>query len=381
MPPPPPPVAEPPPARADAPSEVTVEFAGPESQRRATVAFRFILAIPHFAFAILLNVVAGIAVFFAWFAALFTGRLPEGFATFFGRVIQYNARVYAYGGMLIYDRYPSFSLDEPDGDVNVRFSPGRLNRFAVLFRFILLIPAAIVVQVLTWGYAVTSVVVWLIVLVRARVPTALFQAEAAMLRYEVRYWSYAAMLTSEYPKRLFGDPQPTEVSDAAALDALPARPRITTLILSRAAKRILVLFIVLGAIFQVGSNALPLTFDSETGDAIEAAYDDLAAERDNFLVSAQGCAVAGGLDCLHSADNRLADAFEEFQGELRSHEYTAGALAAAEDLDAVTAQIVALLRRKATINDQAQYQAAAAELQGLYEGFDDSYDELEELLF
>ena len=45
-------------------------------------------------------------------------------------------------------------------------------------------------------------------LVTTRLPRSLFEAEAAALRYQLRAYAYFAMLTSEYPRGLFGDPAP-----------------------------------------------------------------------------------------------------------------------------------------------------------------------------
>ena len=99
-----------------------------------------------------------------------------------------------------------FSLSEADYAVSVELTPGRLNRAAVLFRFILFVPATIVVNILFLGFQVAAVFIWLIALVAGRLPTPLFEAEAAIVRYLSRYYAYAGLLTSEYPSGLFGDP-------------------------------------------------------------------------------------------------------------------------------------------------------------------------------
>lgn len=373
---------EPPPPARSGPTDVVVEFEGPEPQRRVTVAFRIILAIPHLLFAGILGLVAEIVIVLAWFAALFTARVPEGMATFIGNVIQYVARVYAYAGYLMTDKFPSFSLDDPDGSVAVRYSPDRLNRAAVLFRLILLIPGFIVIQILSYGLFIASFVIWLIVLIAGRLPTSLWQAEAAALRYQVRFYAFASMLSTAYPRGLFGDGEakaPAPVADDWEPTPLPARPRVASLLLSRAAKRLLILFIVLGSVFQVGTFAAGMIAalqTSETYDAVTAAFDDLDAEVNDFFTTAQGCAVQGGAECIHSANNRLADAFVAFRNELRAQEYEAAAAPIAEEVDADVGLIIDALRRLATINDVGQYQAAAAELQGLLQQFGADYDDL-----
>src|SRR4051812_45608071 len=118
-------------AAVDSPPVVTLELEGPRPQRRLTIAFRVILAIPHFIYAALLVFVAYFAVIAAWFAALVIGRMPDGLGTFISRGLQCGGRVQAYGSLLLTDKYPSFAVDEPDYPVSVRVPyGGRLNRAA-----------------------------------------------------------------------------------------------------------------------------------------------------------------------------------------------------------------------------------------------------------
>ena len=68
--------------------EIVMAFAGPAPQRRVTVLFRLLLAIPQFIVLYVLTIVAEFVAIVGWFAALFTGRLqaawlaslPTGFA-------------------------------------------------------------------------------------------------------------------------------------------------------------------------------------------------------------------------------------------------------------------------------------------------------------
>jgi Domain of unknown function (DUF4389) len=184
---------------------IEVGFAGPAEQRRVTVLFRLILIIPQFFFLALVGIAAEIVLFLGWFGALFTGRLPEFAADFLSGVLRWQARVNAYH-LLMTDQYPPFSLEDTDYPVRVAMRPGRLNRLAVLFRFILVIPASIVVGVVTYGLQTIALfVIWLIVLISGRMPPSLHEAISAVLRYSARVTGYIFMLTSEYPGGLFGD--------------------------------------------------------------------------------------------------------------------------------------------------------------------------------
>jgi Domain of unknown function (DUF4389) len=184
---------------------IEVGFAGPAAQRRLTVLVRGILAIPHIVVLYVLTIAAEFVLLIGWFGALFTGTLPQFAADFLSGVLRWQARVVAYL-LLLTDQYPPFSLADADYTARVAVRPGPLNRLAVLFRIILIIPAAIVVGVVTCGLeTITLFVVWLIVLITGRMPSALHDAISAVLRYTLRYTGYFLMLTSEYPRGLFGD--------------------------------------------------------------------------------------------------------------------------------------------------------------------------------
>jgi hypothetical protein len=188
------------------PDTVVLTFEGPGPQRRLTVAFRIILAIPHLILLWLVTILALLAAIVGWFASLVLGRLPGGLARFLGQYVQYSTRVSAYSFYLLTDRYPRFSLSDPSYAVSVEVAPGRLNRAAVFFRIILMIPAAILANLVQSGFQLAAVFIWLIVLVSGRLPAPLFEALAAVLRYLTRFQAYFFLLTADYPSGLFGDP-------------------------------------------------------------------------------------------------------------------------------------------------------------------------------
>lgn len=190
---------------ADGAMPIEVGFAGPAEQRRVTVLFRLILIIPQLLFLILVGIAAEIVLILGWFGALFTGRLPGFAADFLSGVLRWQVRVHAYY-LLLTDQYPPFSLEDADYPARVAMRPGRLNRLAVLFRFILVIPASIVAGVAIYGLETIALfVIWLIMLITGRMPTSLYEAASAVLRYSTRVTGYLYLLTSEYPRGLFGD--------------------------------------------------------------------------------------------------------------------------------------------------------------------------------
>src|SRR5690242_15153674 len=189
-----------------APGPVLVAVAGPAAQRRATVAIRFILAIPHFLALYFLGIAAFVVVVIGWFGALVTGRLPRFAATYLSGYLRWYSRVGAYW-FLLTDEYPPFAFgDAAAYPVRLAVGSGRLNRLAVLFRIILAIPAAIVSILLTSGFTTIVVfIAWLTALFAGRLPASLHQAFAVVLRYTIRYYGYLYLLTDTYPAGLFGD--------------------------------------------------------------------------------------------------------------------------------------------------------------------------------
>jgi hypothetical protein len=398
-----------------------VEFSleGPRPQRRATVAFRWLLAVPHLLYLSVLVMVAYVAVVLGWFAALVTGRLPAGIATFVARVIGYSARVQGYSSMLLTDRYPGFSLDDDaDYPISVVVPQGaRLNRLAVLLRLVLLVPASIVTLLALGGYGAAAVFVWLIVFVSGRLPDSLFEAESAVLRYATRTFAFAAMLTSDYPRGLFGDkdrpaglatgvpsvgsvpPTPPSVflAPAQGLDPSDAdlarwstapppiattptpmsmAPRITRLVLSKAAKRIIVLFLVLGAVTQAGSYSVTVRTVGErvrTVHELDADQATLHGAALTFRGASTSCAVQGGLDCLKTAIGKFRVAMVRYRDELRATDLPPQAVSAADALDQSAADIVTSLNRLLGLSDVTAFQAELLHFEALANQFDADY--------
>lgn len=73
-----------------APPTVDLGLEGPQPQRRLTVAFRWILAIPHSLWLFVLWIVTFFAVIAGSFAALVLGRLPDGIRHFVFRVVNHT---------------------------------------------------------------------------------------------------------------------------------------------------------------------------------------------------------------------------------------------------------------------------------------------------
>ena len=115
---------------------------------------------------------AGFVLFVGWWGALFTGRLPQFAVTYMSGLLRWATRVNAYYYLLT-DVYPPFTFDDdPSYPVRVAIpEPQRLNRLAVFFRYILVLPAALVAGIAVWGAStLMAFIAWLITLVAGQLP-------------------------------------------------------------------------------------------------------------------------------------------------------------------------------------------------------------------
>jgi Domain of unknown function (DUF4389) len=299
---------------------VLVAFAGPAPQSRLTVLVRIFLVIPHLIVLGVLGIAAYLVAIIGWFGALFTGRLPGFAADFLTGYLRWQLRVSAYA-FLLTGEYPPFSLaDAEDYPVRLAVQPGRLNRLAVLFRIVLLIPCGIVQLVVSYGaFTIFQLVSWLIVLVTGQLPEPVYQGFAAVLRYQVRTAGFAYMLTSAYPGGLFGD--------AEAPYGHPAREdtgMLRRLILSAAARKLVVLFIVLGVLIAAGGGiGGGLAAASGGGNVVNSpdAANQLAlystpvtSAINNSAANVKKC--KGDLTCVEAVDRKIAATFRTFGTQL-----------------------------------------------------------------
>jgi pilus assembly protein TadC len=94
----------------DAPYPASIQLVDPAAPRdRLTVAFRLILAIPHFIVLFFVLLAWCVTTIAAWFAILFTGNYPRALSDFGVGALRWRMRVESYL-LLMVDEYPPFSL-------------------------------------------------------------------------------------------------------------------------------------------------------------------------------------------------------------------------------------------------------------------------------
>jgi hypothetical protein len=317
----PPPVASAPPL-AGALLPLLVSLPQRERQRRWTVLLRLILAIPLAVVVLLIGIATLVVVVIGWVAAIFIGRVPEFVRKLATVYLLTTLRLQAYV-MLLTDRFPPFDTEDvPDYPVHLAVPLAtRMNRAAVFFRIILVIPASLLSTVLQFGYSLIAFFMWIVTLITGWLPAPVHDAYRAILRFQTRLNAYMVLLVPTYPAQLFGDGEsegPADVrTDAAALPSAIGGPVGTpqapawSLFLGKGARRVLILVIVLGVPTYVGSLVLRFALQDHSG--LVQQNNELVASINQFVASADSCRTAPNpVPCQEGADSVLSQQLQVF---------------------------------------------------------------------
>jgi hypothetical protein len=207
---------------------VTFEADFVEQRSRLTTFFRLLLAIPHFILLSLFGIVAFFAVVIAWFALLFTGRWPAGLYTFTAGFLRYYTRVSAYA-LLLADPYPPFSIDdEPSYPVRLNIGPAlpEYDRLKVALRIFYIIPAYLIVYVMTIVAELAAIASWLVIVITGKQPKGLQDVIGLAVSYTARAYALFMLLTETYPP--FNDDQSRQIGEPAPATPLPQQPAPAT---------------------------------------------------------------------------------------------------------------------------------------------------------
>jgi hypothetical protein len=168
-------------------------------RNRLTVFFRLLLAIPHYVWLYLWGIAVAVVTLIAWFAALFTKRVPDGLHRFLARYVRYQVHVYSYV-VLVADPYPGFGGEEGTYPVDLRVAPPQeQGRLGVFFRLLLAIPALVVSYVMNYLMGIVAFFAWFACLFLGRMPEGMRNLLAFTIRYHAQTQAYVSLVTSQYP--------------------------------------------------------------------------------------------------------------------------------------------------------------------------------------
>jgi hypothetical protein len=168
-------------------------------RNRLTVFFRLLLAIPQMIWLSIWGIVVYIAIVIAWFAALFTGRVPDRLHAFIARYLRAGTHLSAYI-FLLADPWPPFGGDPGTYPVDLRVDGAApQSRLSVFFRILLAIPAFLLVYAFRIVNQLVAFVGWFYCLATGHMHEGMRDVSAWMLRYEVQTYGYLCLLTGRYP--------------------------------------------------------------------------------------------------------------------------------------------------------------------------------------
>lgn len=183
---------------------------------RLTVFFRLPLSSPHLLWLALWSVLVFLAVAISWIATLIRGRTPAMLHRFLAAYVRYAIGVYAFL-FVVANPFPGFGGSPGAYPLDaVIVEPRRQNRWTVLFRMPLAIPALLIdgaYSGLSWLLAVLG---WVSALVRGRMPRGMRNAGALALRYHAQTLGYLLLLSDSYP---YSGPCTSDLEPQPALSA------------------------------------------------------------------------------------------------------------------------------------------------------------------
>jgi|SRR5712671_992923 len=190
-------------------------------RNRLTTLFRIFLAIPHLilvggaALAAsagswvgssgtfgteggLLGAVATFLAVVSWFTIVIAGSHILGIRQFTTFFMRWRVRAIAYL-MLLRDEYPPFGDEPYPASIEIVDPTGPRDRLTVLVRIFLAIPHFIVLFFLLFGWCVTTIVAWFVIVLTGDYPQGLWAFGVGTLRFLLRVQAYLLLLVDEYP--------------------------------------------------------------------------------------------------------------------------------------------------------------------------------------
>jgi hypothetical protein len=166
---------------------------------RLTVFFRALLSIPHLVWLTLWGIVVYLAVIVNWVAVLIKGSSPRALHGFISSYVRYHTQVYAYL-MLLANPFPGFGGAAGSYPLELQVAePTPQNRWTVLFRIVLVIPAGIVASAYGGVLYMVALLGWFAALFTGRMPRGLEGAGTLALRYVEQVSAYMFVLSDRYP--------------------------------------------------------------------------------------------------------------------------------------------------------------------------------------
>jgi Domain of unknown function (DUF4389) len=166
---------------------------------RLTVFFRLLFAVPHLVWLTLWGVLALLAAIVNWVVTLIAGTSPQWLHRFLAAYVRYQVHVSAYL-YLVGNPFPGFVGAEGSYPIDLHVAGReRQNRWTVLFRLILALPAILLAGAFGGLLGVVAILAWFASLATGRMPVGLRNAGAYALRYTAQTSAYFFLVAPAYP--------------------------------------------------------------------------------------------------------------------------------------------------------------------------------------
>ena len=169
----------------------------PEDLSRPRLFVKWLLAIPLYVVLIPYGIGAGVGIFIAFWAILFTGRYPDGMFDFVRRYMNFSFRVFSYFPLLMTDHW------SPDDDHPLWYDtglPAELSRQVLVFLKLPSFLFYIVYFLSSIGILVLGIVaipVWCFILLSGKYPRGLFEFNVSLLQWVARVMSWQYLMRDE----------------------------------------------------------------------------------------------------------------------------------------------------------------------------------------
>ncbi|HEU0337518.1 MAG TPA: DUF4389 domain-containing protein [Gaiellaceae bacterium] len=166
---------------------------------RVVIAFRLLLALPHFAWLSLWSLAAVLAAVAGWVVTLVRGTLPRPLHRFLAAYVRYAAHVTAFAS-LAGGPFPGFVGRQGSYPVDIEVDGAeRQGRWGVLGRLVLGVPSLLVSTALAGALFAVALLGWFASLWRGRMPHGLRDLGATIVRYHAQTHAYLLLVTPRYP--------------------------------------------------------------------------------------------------------------------------------------------------------------------------------------
>ncbi|MCW2596154.1 MAG: hypothetical protein JWP39_2042 [Jatrophihabitans sp.] len=187
------------------PYPAQLDFRGKQQIARWRPLVQWLLAIPHLLILYVLGMLRNVLTLIAFFAVLFTRRIPRPLFDAIVMTMRYEWRVTSYA-LFLREEYPPFNFDPSAADdgldphtlVTITY-PEQMSRWKPLVKWLLALPHYVVLIGLYIAAVVVVVIGFFAVLITGQYPEGLRNFLVAVSGYNLRVQTYVGLLSDSYP--------------------------------------------------------------------------------------------------------------------------------------------------------------------------------------